>query len=393
MILDMPFPPDPRVENEAMSLIKAGHEVYLFCLKYSETFSDEEVIDGIQVRRYLSNKLTYKLSALAYTFPFYRRILAPKIKDFIIKNRIEALHIHDMQVADAVFDTNRKLGLPTVLDLHENRPEIMKHYPHINTFPGRFLISVDRWRREEIKLVEKTDKVVVVTEEAKSDLLQVSTKEAKDIISLPNTVHKSFYASSKIDNSFIDRYKDDFVILYLGNTGWRRGIQTAIQALPSLKQTISNIKLVVVGKSSEDEQLYQLASDLGVLDCIDFEGWQDFKTFQSYIASSDVCISPLLINKHHDTTYANKLFQYMSFSKPILVSNVLAQENLIDNYNCGLVHNAEDVADFEAKLIELYQSPELRKELGNNGAKVVDTFFNWDIVGEKLVAMYRELKQ
>ena len=46
MILDAPFPPDPRVENEAVSLIKAGHEVFLFCLKYADEVS--EVINGIQ---------------------------------------------------------------------------------------------------------------------------------------------------------------------------------------------------------------------------------------------------------------------------------------------------------------------------------------------------------
>jgi len=31
MILDKTFPPDPRVANEAVSLIEKGHEVFLFC--------------------------------------------------------------------------------------------------------------------------------------------------------------------------------------------------------------------------------------------------------------------------------------------------------------------------------------------------------------------------
>ena len=38
MILDAPFPIDPRVSNEASALISAGHEVYLFCLSYSKKF-------------------------------------------------------------------------------------------------------------------------------------------------------------------------------------------------------------------------------------------------------------------------------------------------------------------------------------------------------------------
>lgn len=42
MILDKIFPPDPRVENEAISLIENGHEVYLFCLKYNKKEKDEK---------------------------------------------------------------------------------------------------------------------------------------------------------------------------------------------------------------------------------------------------------------------------------------------------------------------------------------------------------------
>ena len=61
MILDAVFPPDPRVENEAVSLIKAGHEVFLFCLHYGQQ-NPSEVINGIQVKRFLSNKLEYKFT-------------------------------------------------------------------------------------------------------------------------------------------------------------------------------------------------------------------------------------------------------------------------------------------------------------------------------------------
>ncbi|MDO9137888.1 MAG: glycosyltransferase family 1 protein, partial [Lutibacter sp.] len=95
MILDKTFPPDPRVENEAISLIERGHEVFLFCLKYHKNEADIS-IKNIQVKRYQSNKLEYKLSALAYTFPFYSNLMGWKIGHFLKKYKIEAIHIHDM---------------------------------------------------------------------------------------------------------------------------------------------------------------------------------------------------------------------------------------------------------------------------------------------------------
>ena len=36
-------------------------------------------------------------------------------------------------------------NLPTVLDLHENRPEIMRFYPHMQKLRGKLLISIDKW--------------------------------------------------------------------------------------------------------------------------------------------------------------------------------------------------------------------------------------------------------
>jgi hypothetical protein len=140
MILDKNFPPDPRVENEAISLINKGHKVFLFCLKYNDE-KDKEQIKGIQIRRYKSTKLIYKLSALVYTIPFYTQIMSKKISHFLNSNNIDAIHIHDIQIAAAVFKANKKLAKPTILDLHENRPEIMKYYPHLQKKLGRLLIS------------------------------------------------------------------------------------------------------------------------------------------------------------------------------------------------------------------------------------------------------------
>ena len=107
MILDKSFPPDPRVENEAIELIKHGHEVFLFCLTYTEEFS-EETISGIEVVRYKSNKLEYKLSALVFSIPLYTFFMKNKIKSFLEKFSIEIIHIHDIVIAEAVLKVNKK---------------------------------------------------------------------------------------------------------------------------------------------------------------------------------------------------------------------------------------------------------------------------------------------
>lgn len=389
MILDATFPPDPRVENEAISLIAAGHEVFLFCLKYDTTQSDE-TINGIQVKRYLSNKFEYKNSALAYTIPMYSFLMKKKIARFLKSTKIDVLHVHDIKIAGAVFWANKSFQLPVVLDLHDNLPEVMKLYPHLQKFPGKYVISPKKWKEKESVFIKKADKVITVSPHFINSLQQRIPSENKYVL-VPNTIRKAFFEEYMVDNSILEKYRNHFVMLYLGDTNIRRGLQTAIASIPKLKETIPNIKLVIVGKNTTDTILKSQVAELGINDFVDFEGWQNVNLFQSYIISSTICISPLHRNLQHDVAYANKIFQYMSFGKPLLVSDATAQKELIEKVNSGLVHQEKNVDDFTNQVLKLYHDENLRQTFGKNGQDFVRNEFSWEQTSKNLVHLYETI--
>ncbi|PCH76419.1 MAG: glycosyl transferase [Flavobacteriaceae bacterium] len=390
MLLDKTFPPDPRVENEAVSLIKAGHKVFLFCLTYGGELMEEE-IRGIQVKRYISNKITYKFSALAYTVPVYSMLLKGDIKAFLKEFKIDVIHIHDIRVAEAAFWANKTLKLPTVLDLHDNMPEILKYYPHMQKFPGKYLISSKRWKQKEESFIEKASKVITVSNEFIAEVVGRTHISPDKIKLVPNTVLSSFYEEAIIDSKIIDRYKNKRVLLYLGDTGLRRGLQTAIEALPLLKDKYPNIKLVIVGKNSSDAILKKQVKALDCSSYVDFEGWQNVSLFPSYIVASTVCLSPLHRNIQHDVAYANKLFQYMSFSRPLLVSNATAQKTLIERTQTGLVHLERDAADFAEKVATLFNDDALREKMGVEGKSFIVNEFCWEKASKNLIELYKNI--
>ncbi|MDO6675959.1 glycosyltransferase family 4 protein [Tenacibaculum sp. 1_MG-2023] len=390
MILDKVFPPDPRVENEAIELIKSGHEVFLFCLNYKDEPS-QEIINTINIKRYKSNKIEYKLSALAYTFPFYSLLMKRKLTCFLYKNTIEAIHIHDIRIAEAAFLANKKFQLPIVLDLHDNMPEVMKFYPHLQKFPGKYLISPKRWKKKEEEFIKRADKVITVSQEFINEVIQRTKVPEEKVVLVPNTIRKSFYESYKLENKIIKKFKDNFVILYLGDTHLRRGLLTAITSVSKLKNIIPTIKLVIVGKNTTDIKLKKKVAELQIEKYVSFEGWQNVLLFPSYIKASSICISPLHRNIQHDVAYANKLFQYMSLEKPLLVSNAIAQKKLIEKIKAGLVHEEKNVEDFSKKVLTLYNDATLRDKLGKNGATFVRNQFTWDKTSEELINTYNNL--
>ena len=131
---------------------------------------------------------------------------------------------------------------------------------------------------------------------------------------------------------------------------------------------------------------------MNVKENVVFEGWQNVTLFPSFIKASEVCISPLIRNRHHDTTYANKLFQYMSIGKPVVVSDCVAQKNLVNETNCGLIHKAGDEKELAEKSIELYKNPELRKQMGANGKRAVLEKYNWENTSKNLIKLYEKIE-
>jgi len=389
MILDSHFPPDYRVEKEAISLIEAGFEVFLFCVRYDDSPAREDY-KGIKVCRWRSNVIEYKLSALAYTVPFYRMAMVPKISRFVRENKIDVLHIHDMVIAEAAFFVASKYRCQTVLDLHENRPEIMKEYRHLKKFPGNLLIDLEVWRKKQIDFVKLADKVVVVTDLARKDLARDASRNPEEIAVVPNTPAIEFL-SRPLNVDVIKRMENGFNLLYVGDTSERRGTALLLKVLQRLENKIPNVELWIVGRSSFDEDLRQLADSLTITPRVHFEGWQHESLFPSYIEGSHICLSPLNRNVHHDTTYANKVFQYMARGRVCVVSDCTAQAELVQNEDCGVVFPAGSIDQCAKVILDLFNEPARRQQLGENGKRAVIERWNWESTSASLIDIHLAL--
>jgi len=289
MVLDNTFPPDSRVENEAVSLIAAGHEVFLFCLKRGNEATQEE-INGIRICRYATSNFEYKLSALAYTLPLYHYFMAKKLRQFVKDAQPEVLHLHDLTIARAGFTIAKKAGIPIVLDLHENRPVIMKEYVHLKKWPGKWLISPSVWDRFQGEYARAANRLIVVTDEAAADLSKSYTIPRDKITVVPNTVSSDLYLKYPLKHAISQKFASGFNILYMGDTGLRRGTDTAIKAMALLAEDIPEARLILVGSNTEDIRLRELARQEQVEDRGVFEAWPDVSLFPSYVAAAALCI-------------------------------------------------------------------------------------------------------
>ena len=135
----------------------------------------------------------------------------------------------------------------------------------------------------------------------------------------------------------------------------------------------------------------QRAEELGISQHVSFEGWQDVSLFPSYISVASVCVSPIHRNLHHDTTFANKIFQYMAMGKPLVVSDCPPQVRVVEEAQCGLVHEGGNAEGLASQIIAIFEEPSQAMGMGENGKTAVLDKYNWPKTSAGLIDYYEGL--
>jgi glycosyltransferase involved in cell wall biosynthesis len=392
MILDGEFPPDERVEKEALSLISAGNMVFILCLNYGN-FSDSENYKGIEIIRIRINKsLRNKMQVTYLILPFYRMLWKKKIESIITEKSITVVHIHDLPLADIGIRLRGKYDLKVVCDQHEFYSVWIVKTAHYNTFAGRIIRIFSNWEKYEKKYLPKADLVITVA----LPLMDLYVNErgiARDkIIVLPNTPSRIVFNHDNIDPAIIEKYKNDFMLFYAGHIDILRGINTIIEALPIIRNEIPDFKFVLAGKFNKkyyDPLKY--ARELGVDDLIEYHEWIPLIFLPSYIAASRVCIFIPPNTPEMNSTIVTKVYQNIVMNKPTIVGQPEMMKNLIENNNIGLSIKESDPSDLAEKLKLLWSDPGLIKLFEENTKLIAEKYY-WELTSEPLLECYKSFQ-
>ena len=389
MILEGNFPPDIRVEKEARSLIKARHKVYLLC-NNEENRPSEEIKDDIFIKRGLvsdKNFFLRKINSLIFYTTFYHKKNADQINQFIVDNKIDAIHVHDLPLVKTAIKIAQKFQLPVIADLHENYPAALSVWG-ASFWDKLYKKNPKRWKALEKWCLKRANKVIVVIDEAKDRIIRNYNIDPNKITVVSNTEDVEYFNSIPLDKQLIEKYKNNFIVSYVGGFGPHRGLDTAIQAMNLVSEKISNVRLLLVGGKANEKELRNLTDKLNLQNRVIFTGWQPAEILPTYIYLSNICLVPHHKNPHTDSTIPHKLFQYMLMKKPVVVSNCKPLERIINETRAGLVFKDGNPQDLAEKIIQIYKNPD---QYGENGYRAILEKYNWENEGKKLIALYRNL--
>ena len=384
MLLPSKFPPDIRVEKEAKSLIKAGHEVHLICEGGNDS-SLEDNVNRIKVHR-IQDGFWQKHRIIGrylwWFFPIDLMFLK-RLKEIVVKYKINAIHVHDLPLAfTAVIGRGR--DIPIILDLHENWPEMLRAFGYDN-----LIVSISKiWER---MCCNACDHLVVIIDAFKKHLVKNIGLPADKITVVMNTVDLEDLENTELDKEILEQNTNKFNIVYTGGFIRDRGLDVPIKAMKTIVKKIPNAHLILIGARKDTKELEKLCHKLGLSKHVTIVHWVDFDIVRTYISLANVCLdittaSPILFPA------SNKKFIYMAMGKPVVVSDCGTLGGFVRAMKCGLVFPIGDHERLSDAIIKLNDDRELSKQLGEKGRKAVKDRYNWTIDGERLCSIYNRLR-
>ena len=384
MILETPFPPDLRVENEIDALLEAGHSLTIIA-GFRQKVERSGYYDKARIIRVFIPKLIYKSSIGCLSYSFYFNFWKKEIKKELLTNNYNAVHIHDLPLTQVILDLRNKLkqDFKITLDLHENYPDMLKIAKHTQSMLGKFFFNYQQWLDYEKTMIKQVDTVITVVEEMKDRIIEIGA-DPSNVIVVSNTFNRSKFSAPKRKPS-----AKEYILFYGGGVTIDRGLQYIIPALPELVKSIPEIKLWIVGDGSYLENLKTLTHELKVEHLVKFYGRKPFGELLDLLAQANIALIPHLKSPQTESGLPHKLFQYMISEIPILASNCLPFERILGNNDAGLIYTYDQPKQFAEKLVQLYLNPQRQELLTNKAKKILLEKYLWEYDAKRLIKIYQ----
>lgn len=357
----------PYDDRLAAALGRLGHDVHLLTAPFLLDAPPEP--DGY-VREELFVPVSSRLLRKRPRARF-RRILKgaeylPSVRRLV--RRIDALRpdvVHVQWLVRPELDVHwlRKLAQrrAAVITAHNALPRRRRAYP--------------AWSQA----LDAVDRVVVTSRHAVDLLVEFGTSRDK-IVHIPHPVF-----DTSADRPV--RPPSGRTLLFFGLIRHHKGLDVLVRALPEIRRTVPDARLVVAGDPLEPiGPVSELAIRLGVADAIDWRlGFVPDADIPSLVESAAVMVLP-----YRHIVYSGVLSLALGYARPVVVSDLGAVGDTVREFGAGRAVPAEDVEALARACIELLTDEEALAR-AHVGALKARAELTWDRAADAHQRLYHAI--
>ena len=124
---------------------------------------------------------------------------------------------------------------------------------------------------------------------------------------------------------------------------------------------------------------------------VDFHGWADRSQVAVILGSVRAGLAVLHPTPKYLDAWPTKMFEYMSVSLPVIVSDFPLWRGIVEDAGCGLLVDPLDSTAIASAMQWILDHPAEAEAMSRRGREAVEKQYNWETEAEKLVALYNKL--
>jgi len=356
----------------------AGEEVEVHVLtRGDEAMAEEEEMDGVIVHRVREPRRPRDLGEFVTWIEHMNSdMLAAGIH---LRERLDfdLVHGHDWLVASAGDHLARLLRCPLVVTIHAT--EFGRHQGWVDKHPQSYIHGVERW------MANRAERVITCSHYMREHVCDIYDLEEERVTVIPNGIDPLDLRPAEDLGALRASFAapGERLVLLVGRLVYEKGFQLALDALPGLIEHLGNVRFLVAGSGTHEQELRAQAQRLGLMEHGTFLGWIGDDVLHSLYPIADLCVVPSLYEP-----FGLVALEAMASGCPCVVADTGGLREIVpEDERVGLRFNGGDAEHLAIMIERLLTDPELCDRLVAEASEHV-LGFDWGDVAARTAALY-----
>lgn len=174
------------------------------------------------------------------------------------------------------------------------------------------------------------------------------------------------------------------LIVFLSRLDPKKGLDRLLPAISVLAMGRDNFAVVIAGSGDGEYEarVRDLVLTHGLQEKVIFTGFLQGQDKIDLLRDADVFVLP-----SYDENFGIAVIEAMAVETPVVISNNIGIHHEVTEYGAGLVTSCES-GEIVHALSTLLDNESLRREMGENGRRLVGEKFTWEKVAAGLMELY-----
>jgi glycogen synthase len=386
LILSWEYPPliegglARHVRKLSEQLVQQGVEVHVLT-RGDRTMATAEEIDGVQVHRVREPRKPRNLDEFLTWVEQMNGDMVAAGLGLAEELGFDLVHGHDWLVARAGERLASRLGCPWVVTIHAT--EHGRHQGWVDRHPQSHIHAVERW------MARSADAVIACSDYMRDHVSDIYDLDEARVAVIPNGIDPRDLQPMEDLDALRTRFAQphERLVLLVGRLVYEKGFQIALEALPRVIERLGDVRFVVAGSGTAEQELKRQAARLGLHRHGTFLGWIGDDVLHSLYRIADLTVVPSIYEP-----FGLVALEAMASGCPCIVADTGGLREVVPNEAVGLRFRSRDAGSLGRAMERALSDEQLRERLIVEAGEHV-LRFDWSDIARQTSEIYGGLRQ